>query len=203
VSHHWQSPCYLSRTDIICDHLTLQDPNRPSSQSSGFYSTSSELQERTLDTYFLEFLGHFAHKMRTCDMRHAAHCELDALLDHGTHDITICITLPSISLTQHPIGDLYRRFPSHSTLLVDAPFLDNGPGVSMPESRITSHASLVSPAAITMRQRTTRERLGKAPNLSWKPVLQFLPNIVINLLLDFFPPSISCFLPFISPAVLF
>jgi hypothetical protein len=39
-------------------------------------------------------------------MRHAAHCKLYALLDHGFHDITTCITLPSTSLAQHPIGDL-------------------------------------------------------------------------------------------------
>jgi hypothetical protein len=59
-------------------------------------------------THIFLILWTFCSNMRhaTCDMRHAAHCKLDALLDHGFHDITTCITLPSTSLAQHPIGDL-------------------------------------------------------------------------------------------------
>jgi hypothetical protein len=153
-------------------------------------------------TYISFILWTFCSKgdTRHATCRHAAHCELDALFDHGSHDITTCITLPSASLTQHPISDLtgdFQHNSGHSRRLHFSTSSEANPH----ESSITDHGPLISPPAISMRKRATRAWLDEATT-SDDTCLQFFLDIVTSFLLGFFPPF-TFTPPILSPDVLF
>lgn len=92
---------------------TYRQPSDSGTQATNLFNLSDfipfHLSSRNDHLTYISFIpwtscskGDTRHA--TC--RHAAHCELDALFDHGSHDMTTCATLPSTSFTQHPIGDL-------------------------------------------------------------------------------------------------
>jgi hypothetical protein len=151
---------------LVSFDWTYRQPSDYGTQATNLFNLSDfipfHLSSRNDHLTYISFiLWTFCSKgdTRHATCRHAAHCELDALFDHGSHDMTTCITLPSTSLTQPSIGDLTDGLPQHSKLLLKAPILGNYPRAPTPihmEICIKDQNSLLPLAAITMQQRMTR-----------------------------------------------